>query len=133
MNRPALNDEDLYRLARRRVGAKIGLGIHAAAYLVVNLMLWMIDRRTGGLGWSVAPLLGTPVAAMDTGGTREILEDGRSGLIVRDADGLAAAIARLVDDAALRERLKSGALARAAAFSAEALVPHYEAVYKGLA
>ena len=58
MNRPALNDEDLYRLARRRVGAKIGLGIHAAAYLVVNLMLWMIDRRTGGLGWSVAPLLG---------------------------------------------------------------------------
>jgi hypothetical protein len=58
MNRPALNDEELYRLARRRVGAKIGLAIHATAYVLVNAMLWMIDRRTGGIGWSTAPLLG---------------------------------------------------------------------------
>lgn len=58
MNRPALNDEALYRLARRRVGMKIGLGIHAAVYLVVNVTLWLIDQRSAGMGWSHAPLLG---------------------------------------------------------------------------
>ena len=77
--------------------------------------------------------LGAPVAAMDTGGTREILEDGRSGLVVPDAAGLSAAVARLASDAGLRRRLAEGARARAEAFSPAALVPRYEAVYRRLA
>ncbi len=77
--------------------------------------------------------LGTPVAAMDTGGTREILEDGRSGLIVPDAAGLTEALARLATDAALRGRLREGARERARAFSPESLVPRYEGVYARLA
>ena len=76
--------------------------------------------------------LGTPVAAMDTGGTREIIEHGRSGLVVEDARGLPEAVARLATDAALRDRLGEGARARAQAFSPEALVPRYEAVYARL-
>jgi len=76
--------------------------------------------------------LGAPVAAMDTGGTREILEDGRSGLLVQDAGALSAAIARLAQDAELRQRLGEGARERARAFSAEVLVPRYEAVYRSL-
>ncbi len=76
--------------------------------------------------------LGTPVAAMGTGGTREILEDGVSGLLVGDVASLSAAIARLANDAALRERLGAGARERARAFSAQALVPRYEAVYRSL-
>ncbi|HEU5319947.1 MAG TPA: glycosyltransferase, partial [Methylomirabilota bacterium] len=76
--------------------------------------------------------LGAPMAAMDTGGTREILEDGRSGLLVRDAAGLGEAVARLAGDDALRARLAEGARARAAAFAPEALVPRYEAVYRRL-
>jgi glycogen synthase len=76
--------------------------------------------------------LGAPIAAMDTGGTREILEDGRSGLLVRDAAGLGEAVARLAGDEALRARLASGARARAAAFAPDALVPRYEAVYRRL-
>lgn len=76
--------------------------------------------------------LGTPIAAMDTGGTREILEDGRSGLLVADAQGLTEAVARLAADEALRGRLGEGARARARAFSAEILVPRYEAVYARL-
>jgi 2-methylisocitrate lyase-like PEP mutase family enzyme len=39
--------------------------------------------------------LGTPVAAMDTGGTREILVHETSGLVVPDEAGLAEAIARI--------------------------------------
>jgi glycosyltransferase involved in cell wall biosynthesis len=77
--------------------------------------------------------LGIPVAALDTGGTAEILEDGRSGLLARDAQGLADAVSRLVADDALRHRLAEGALARAEAFSPAALIPRYEVVYRRLA
>jgi glycosyltransferase involved in cell wall biosynthesis len=77
--------------------------------------------------------LGTPVAAMDTGGTREIVEDGVSGLLVPDAARLAEAVARLGGDERLRLRLAEGARDRAARFSPAALVPRYEAVYRRLA
>jgi glycogen(starch) synthase len=76
--------------------------------------------------------LGVPIAAMDTGGTREILEDGKSGLIVPDAAGLAQAVARIVLDPALALRLAEGARQRARAFSPEVLVPRYEEVYRRL-
>ena len=76
--------------------------------------------------------LGAPMAAMETGGTGEILEDGRSGLLVRDTAGLGDAVARLAGDDALRARLAEGARARAAAFAPTALVPRYEAVYRRL-
>jgi glycosyltransferase involved in cell wall biosynthesis len=76
--------------------------------------------------------LGTPVAAMATGGTREILGEDGAGLVVDDAAGLAEAIARLVGDDALRARTREAALARAEAFSPRALVPRYEAAYRRL-
>ena len=77
--------------------------------------------------------LGTPVAAMATGGTREILVDGESGLVVSDAAGLGGAVARLVGDRALRSRIVEGARERSRAFAPETLVPRYEAVYRRLA
>jgi glycosyltransferase involved in cell wall biosynthesis len=76
--------------------------------------------------------LGTPMAAMDTGGTREIIEDDRSGLVVSDAASLADAVARLARDEPLRRRLAEGARERAEAFSPAALIPRYEAVYRRL-
>jgi glycosyltransferase involved in cell wall biosynthesis len=75
--------------------------------------------------------LGTPAAAMDTGGTREILGlDG--GLVVPDAAALGDAVARLVHDDALRRRQAEAARARAEVFSPERLIPRYEAVYRRL-
>jgi glycogen synthase len=76
--------------------------------------------------------VGAPIAAMDTGGTREILEDGASGLVVPDGAALADAVARLASDAALRARVSQGARERARSFSPERLVPRYEAVYRSL-
>jgi glycogen(starch) synthase len=78
--------------------------------------------------------LGSPLAAMATGGTAEILEDGRSGLLVADADAAALgdAVRRLALDAALRRDLAEGARARAELFAPERLVPRYEAVYRRL-
>jgi glycosyltransferase involved in cell wall biosynthesis len=76
--------------------------------------------------------LGTPVAAMDTGGTREIVGASDAALVVPDVAGLADAVARLAGDAALRRRMGEAARARAVAFSPEVLIPRYEAVYRRL-
>ena len=61
---------------------------------------------------------GTPVVATAVGGVPEVVRDGENGLLVPagDIDAIAAALARLVGDDGLRERL-----AAAAASSVEAL------------
>jgi glycogen(starch) synthase len=76
--------------------------------------------------------LGVPIAAMETGGTAEILAPG-GGLLVRDAEALGDALRRIVSDAGLRDDLRAAARARARAYAPGALVPRYEAVYRRLA
>jgi glycogen(starch) synthase len=76
--------------------------------------------------------LGVPVAAVDTGGTHEIIASGESGLLEAQVSDLGPAIARLAQDADLRRRIRQGAMDRAQAFSPNALIPRYEAVYRGL-
>jgi glycosyltransferase involved in cell wall biosynthesis len=75
--------------------------------------------------------LGTPIAAMDTGGTSELIENDRSGLLARNVEQLGDALGRIVHDVDVRSRLKEGASIRARAFSPEALIPRYEALYRG--
>lgn len=54
---------------------------------------------------------GIPIVSSAIGGTDELIEDGRSGLLVApgDAEGLAAALRRVIDDPALRESLAAQA------------------------
>jgi len=61
-----------------------------------------------------AMALGTPCVATPVTGIPEAVEDGATGLLVpeRDPAALAAALRRLLDDAALRVRLAEGARAR---------------------
>src|SRR4029453_14212415 len=66
--------------------------------------------------------LGTPVAAMETGGTRGILGGTAPGLLAPEVGALADAVARIASDAALRERMRASARARADAFSPPALI-----------
>jgi glycosyltransferase involved in cell wall biosynthesis len=75
--------------------------------------------------------LGTPMAAMDTGGTRDILGDD-AGLVVTEAPALGEAVGRLAADAGLRARVSEAARVRAEAFAPAALIPRYEAVYRRL-
>jgi glycosyltransferase involved in cell wall biosynthesis len=79
---------------------------------------------------------GRAVVATAVGGTDEAVEDGESGLLVRprDADGLAAAIRRLLQDNGLRDRLAAAGRARVERdFSAAAMVARITDVYDLLA
>jgi len=80
-----------------------------------------------------ASVLGRPIAAMDTGGTRDIIVDGQTGLLVATADALGDAVARLVNDRPL-----AGTLGRQAAafvrehFDARKVVARIESLYVDL-
>ena len=77
--------------------------------------------------------LGTPVAAMATGGTRELLGPDGAGLVADDVAGLAEAVALLAGDDALRARTRDAALARSEAFTPATLIPRYEDAYRRIA
>jgi glycogen(starch) synthase len=80
-----------------------------------------------------ASALGVPIAAMDTGGTREIIEPGVTGLLSTSPEGLAADVRRLRDDAALRERLGIAARDKVTReFDAAVVVARVERVYTEL-
>lgn len=76
--------------------------------------------------WGLVPLeamgVGRPVIATGRGGSGEYLRDGANALLFEagDAEGLAAAVRRLADDPALRERLREEGLRTAAAHTATA-------------
>lgn len=116
-----------------------GLTVHSAGF-VTDIdpamqgleMLWH-PSRAEGLGTSVidAMSLGVPPLAFATGGLPEVIENGVSGILVPAGDTAAfgGAAARLVDDAALRERLGHGARVRAQTFDAAEMTKGTEAVY----
>jgi 2TM domain len=52
-----LSDDDLNRLAHKRVKAKMGWFIHAAFYVTINVFLIAMSL-IGGRHWFVFPLLG---------------------------------------------------------------------------
>ena len=99
--------------------------------------LFVMSSVTEGLGTSLldAMACGKPVVATRVGGIPEVVADGETGLLVppRDADAMAAAIVRLLEDAALRARMGAAALARVREhFSAERMVQRTLRVYQGL-
>ena len=80
-----------------------------------------------------ASALGAPIAAMDTGGTRDIVTPEETGLLSADPAGLARDLARLAGDERLRASLGAHARQEARArFSAESVVDRVEQVYRSL-
>jgi L-malate glycosyltransferase len=74
-----------------------------------------------------------PSVARRAGGIPEVVEDGATGLLVTsgDADVLARAVESLIKDPVRRSALGRAAQRRARElFSAEAIVPRYEALYR---
>jgi glycosyltransferase involved in cell wall biosynthesis len=80
-----------------------------------------------------AAAAGKAVVASDTGGLRDIVLDGETGLLTPPGDGpvLAGALSRLIADPGLRERLGAAAGRRARTFAPEAVLPAVEEAYQG--
>jgi glycogen(starch) synthase len=74
---------------------------------------------------------GRPVVASRIGGIPDLVEDGRSGLLVRPNDpaALADSLWRILTDHDLRRRLGRAALTRAQQFSTGTVVPRIEEAY----
>lgn len=80
-----------------------------------------------------AAALGVPIAAMDTGGTTDILQHGATALLSADAAAFTRDLGRLAGDERLRAAL--GAAARASVpgrFATPSVVERVEQVYRGL-
>jgi glycosyltransferase involved in cell wall biosynthesis len=80
-----------------------------------------------------ASALGVPIAAMDTGGTRDIIQPGVTGLLATTPDEFARDLQRLAADERLRAAL--GAAARLdvrSRFAAASVVDRVEQVYRSL-
>ena len=77
-----------------------------------------------------ASAIGIPIAAMDTGGSRDIVVDQKTGLLSQTSDGLAQAVADLYKDERLRQVLAGAAKRRMAAkFSTVNVISQMEALY----
>ncbi|MDP1536976.1 MAG: glycosyltransferase, partial [Burkholderiales bacterium] len=80
-----------------------------------------------------AAACGLPIVTTDAPGCREVVRDGINGLLVpvRDADALAAALRKLIDDADLRRRMGEQSRSRAETeFGQEAVIAQTLAVYR---
>jgi glycosyltransferase involved in cell wall biosynthesis len=75
---------------------------------------------------------GKPIVASKIGGLNDIVADGETGILVPpgDAEALRAALARLIADPPLRERMAGSAVRRAALFSPDVIVPQFEEAYE---
>jgi len=78
-----------------------------------------------GLVLAEANAAGVPVIAMDLGSCREVIDDGRTGFLVHNADEAAQRVRDLseIDRAVCRQRVQQ-------CFSIEAMVESYERVYQ---
>jgi phosphatidyl-myo-inositol dimannoside synthase len=102
-----------------------------ALYGCADVFAMLCRTRWGGLeqeGFGIvfleAAASGVPQIAGRSGGAHEAVRDGETGFVVdepTDVAAVTAALARLVDDAGLRERLGRAARVRAEAFSYDRL------------
>jgi glycosyltransferase involved in cell wall biosynthesis len=102
------------------------------------LDVFVLPSRTEGMSNALLEgmAMALPVVATAVGGTPEVVADGRSGLLVPadDANAMAAAIARLLDDSSFASSL--GASARTTVeerYGARNMVRRLEAVYAAVA
>lgn len=114
--------------------------VHLAGYQAdvrpfVSLMAVLVfTSRSEGfcLALLEAMALGKPVVVTAVPAFQELVAHGRSGLIVplREPQALATVIAQVLQDATLRQRLATGARARAEEFSVERHVARLVALYE---
>lgn len=74
---------------------------------------------------------GAVLVVEPTGGSEELVVDGRSGLVGRSEEEMAAALRRVLDDESLSTQLRRGSVDRAREhFSPDAVLPRLESLYQ---
>jgi len=102
---------------------------------VADIGLFTSETESFCLSILEAMCFGCPSVSTRVGGIPEVVEDNRSALLVPsgDVEALASALEALIHDEARRRVLGRAAQARARElFSAEVIVPRYEALYRRL-
>jgi N-acetyl-alpha-D-glucosaminyl L-malate synthase BshA len=102
---------------------------------VADIGLYTSETESFCLSILEAMCFGCPSVSTRVGGIPEVVEDDRSALLVPagDIDALAGALEALIRDETRRRALGRAAQARARElFSAEVIVPRYEALYRRL-
>lgn len=96
--------------------------------------IFVLPSRWEGFGLAAAEAMaaGLPVVSTRVPGITEVIDDGRTGILVasENHDELVAAVARLVDDPALRQSIGQAGIARVAEhFSIQANVQAHQRLY----
>jgi glycosyltransferase involved in cell wall biosynthesis len=137
--------EDRARLERLAGELGVGRQVHFLGalprealprlYSSVDLLLaTSFASETFGISLVEAQACGLPVVAANFGGFPEVIDTGRTGLLVppRDPQALAAAVDTLLSDPQRRAELAAAAPAWAAQFSWPAVVDRVEAAYRSV-
>jgi glycosyltransferase involved in cell wall biosynthesis len=95
-----------------------------------------VPSKREGFGYAALEALaaGKPVVGFRVGGLQSIVEEGRTGFLVRPGDGasLVQALTKVLNDKDLRTRLGEQSLRRAGEFTLEAHVRRLEEIYRSV-
>ena len=119
-------------------GSVVLPGVVDLATEMARASVFVLSSRFEGLPVALLEAMSVGMAAVSFDcptGPRELLEDGRDGVLVppEDRAALSAALLDLLDDEDARRRLGAAARARSAAFAPEVVVERWEALLEEVA
>lgn len=133
--RPALPDAELWMVAERKVQAPgvvcfVNPDESALADLYRRAWVFCLPSTYEGFGipYIEAMACGTPVVATPNAGARELLEDGRWGILAQSSE-LGSILLSLLNDPPRRRSLAQLGLQRAEAFAQDRVVDAYEDLF----
>lgn len=137
-------DGSLRAAARKRAGElAVGDRVHFLGIRTdIPELLAACDLFAMASDWEGSPVAvieamasGLPVVATAVGGVPELVEDGVTGVLVgaRDTAALAAALARVANDAEARARMSERARQRAGRFGLRPMIDGYSGLFESLA
>lgn len=131
-------DRDLAEEEARALGVEHDVRFLGRLESVINLLqacdLFLLPSQSESFGLAAleAMACGTPVVSTRAGGVPELIEDGVSGILepVGSVEAMGRRAVELLSDPARYDAMREGAIAKAAQYSSETIVPMYEALYR---